>query len=549
MAGRGANSGRGGRERQGAAQQRRQNNRDDLELSDSSSSEDEHNLQPNVNASRRSSYSLWTEEKMSVVLQAIIDTPRRMLQSPPAESGFDRVFNKSGDQKVSIDKLECVVTAFPICLCVIMYPNILFCSYGDMGKVIENTCVFLNGSASFLQLNKRKSIQLSTLKNKLSEWQRVVRSDRDSYAMGQEAFYDLPTHPESVKLTIQIVRMQDVALQRQDRERAQADPARNDNHLAAAVRVPLVAPQSQNAHALVAVQSQNSPALVAVQSQNAPAPAAVQSQSAPIAGVQYPDTVEGRFLAAQAHYAAQRAAARSAPRSNSSGGSGAVTIDRNRVEAALHHSENSQASHPAAVAPNTIQVWSGSHGSSNTRKRLMAVAGGDNVPTAQRPSLDGFLPNFIESAKAYRSAQETKSNAAMLGAATTFIEYARTLPIGDPMRQDLLNLGVRKAREILHVNHADAPVLPVQPPEPPVVQPPAFEPLQCTICLAHFELHPVRGTYKNVIFTLCQHAFHPACLAAHRRTQNERIAAAARWIDEEVPGVRCPNCNEELPEE
>ena len=97
--------------------------------------------------------------------------------------------------------------------------------------------------------------------------------------MGADAFYDLGTHSNSTKLVIQIVRMQEVALQRQDHERVYADPARNDPNIALAVRMPgpVAAPQSQNPRV-------------------------------------YPDTVEGRFLAAQEHYAAQRAAARPAAR-------------------------------------------------------------------------------------------------------------------------------------------------------------------------------------------------------------------------------------------
>jgi hypothetical protein len=130
-----------------------------------------------------------------------------------------------------------------------------------------------------LQHTKQKPIKLSTLKNKLTEWQRDLRSERDVYEMGADAFYDLGTHSNSTKLVIQIVRMQEVALQRQDHERVYADPARNDPNIALAVRMPgpVAAPQSQNPRV-------------------------------------YPDTVEGRFLAAQEHYAAQRAAARPAAR-------------------------------------------------------------------------------------------------------------------------------------------------------------------------------------------------------------------------------------------
>ncbi len=159
---------------------------------------------------------------------------------------------------------------------------------------MENACAFLNTSPSFLHENKNQTIKLSTLKNKLNEWLRSVRSDRDGYAMGQQAFYDLATHPESTKLIIDIVKMQDAALQRQDHDRVQADPARHDHHLAQAVRmpVPVAAPQSQN------------PPVAAPQSQN---PAV------------YPDTVAGRMLQAQALVAAARTVSRNSSRGGRSG--------------------------------------------------------------------------------------------------------------------------------------------------------------------------------------------------------------------------------------
>jgi hypothetical protein len=395
-----------------------------------------------------------------------------------------------------------------------------------MGKVIENACAFLNGSPSFLQHNRQKAIKLSTLKNKLTEWLRDVRAERDSHDMGADAFYDIGSHSDSTKLVIQIVRMQDVALQRQERERVQADPARLDPHLAQAVRIPgpvaanaSAAPQSDTAHLAQAVRI--------------PGPVVANASAAPQV-----DTVESRFLAAQAHYASLRASAPGSRSSNSSRGgrNRLVTIDAAHAEAVRQQSQNSQASHPGAVAPNTIQVWSGSHGSSNARKRLMAVAGGENVPTAQRPAIEGFLPNFLESANSYRSAQETKSNAVMLGAATSFIEYARNLPADDPLRQDLLTLGIQKARSILQ------PVEP--PPQPePALQPAipdqqvSFEALMCSICHETFEINPLRGTYSNAIFTPCQHPYHPACLAQHRQTQLSMG---------DYRTVKCPTCNEVL---
>ena len=66
----------------------------------------------------------------------------------------------------------------------------------------------MNASPSFLQLNKQKHIVLSTLTNKMTEWRRDMCTARDSHVMGDEAFYNLASHPESMKLTIQIVRMQ-----------------------------------------------------------------------------------------------------------------------------------------------------------------------------------------------------------------------------------------------------------------------------------------------------------------------------------------------------
>jgi hypothetical protein len=113
MAGAGAHSGRGGRERQGEAQQRHQD-QNDLALSDSSASvtSEQENLAPAPPASRRpaASYSLWTDPKKTCVLQAFVDTPRQMLQVPSdnQDLNFDRTHNRSGEMKDSLDKLECV---------------------------------------------------------------------------------------------------------------------------------------------------------------------------------------------------------------------------------------------------------------------------------------------------------------------------------------------------------------------------------------------------------------------------------------------------------
>jgi len=116
MSGNGASSGRGGRERQGEAQQRGANEQNPGRNSDSASSSDAETQQQRPNVPRRNNYSLWTEPKKTCVLQALIDTPRRMLQNPSVDSdkNFDRNNNRSGELKETIDKLEYVM--FPICV-------------------------------------------------------------------------------------------------------------------------------------------------------------------------------------------------------------------------------------------------------------------------------------------------------------------------------------------------------------------------------------------------------------------------------------------------
>ena len=44
-------------------------------------------------------------------IDAVIGAPGRMVQNPPA-NGFDRVVNKSGEQKISLCRLEYVVLIF-----------------------------------------------------------------------------------------------------------------------------------------------------------------------------------------------------------------------------------------------------------------------------------------------------------------------------------------------------------------------------------------------------------------------------------------------------
>jgi hypothetical protein len=118
MSGNGASSGRGGRERQGEAQQRidtnEQNNGANFDSDSSTGAGNPPQSRPN--AARSNSYSLWTEPKKTCVLQALIDTPRRMMQNPSMDSdkNFERNNNRSGESKESIDKLEYVM--FPICV-------------------------------------------------------------------------------------------------------------------------------------------------------------------------------------------------------------------------------------------------------------------------------------------------------------------------------------------------------------------------------------------------------------------------------------------------
>ncbi len=554
LSGRGNDSGRGGRGRQGAAQKniRRHLQEANVDLTPEQSSADEENIEedspppsqePSTAARARTSnqYALWTEEKRVMVLQAVLDTPRRMVQNPPAVGGFERNTNKSGLRKISISMLD----------------------YGDMGKVVDNACLFLSTSPSFLLQNKQKIIQSSTVTNKLRDWQRSVKNERDLYQMGPEAFYELATHSESKKLIIHLMQQQEAAQQRQDRERQQHDHARNDNDIGRAIQLPPVP----------VANAQNVPSPVPQASRMAPVPI-VQAEIVP---EDHPAGEVGRdFLAAQAHYAAIRQSDAAARRGRGRGRAGSansgdsgdsqrtqrrvVNIDRAAAETISAAAGNSQSSHPAAVAPNRIQVWSASHGSSNTRKRILAVAGGQEVPASQRPSVEGYLPDFMDSVECYRAVQEMKGNAAMLSASVSAIEFANGLSDDNPIKQSLMDAAVAKAKSILALHPASTisannePAIAVQLPDLsqqsraqlPPVQPPAdaspglhLLPLNCSVCHEDFEFNRARQTYVNVIFTPCQHGFHPECLGEHRRSQSIR--------NPDQPSS-CPICRAVLPQ-
>lgn len=80
---------------------------------------------------------------------------------------------------------------------------LLFCSYGDWKDVYEETAEFLSVSPSFLELNKHKTIQVSTLKNKLAEWSTQVDNQRRDWDPISE-FDDCQIHAPWILLVIQI---------------------------------------------------------------------------------------------------------------------------------------------------------------------------------------------------------------------------------------------------------------------------------------------------------------------------------------------------------
>ena len=191
----------------------------------------------------------------------------------------------------------------------------------------------------------------------------------------------------------------------------------------------------------------------------------------------------------------------------------------------------SLSAHPASVQPNNIQVFSGSQGSSNTKKRLLAFAAGTPIPTAERRQMDSHLGSaFLESVESHRSSQELQGQAALLIATQSLVTLASNLDDTNPIKKNMLDMGMSKLHVIL------TPDVPLPLPESaPVIQEPTPT---CAICLADLLFNPIRQSWQDVEWTNCEHAFHTGCLATHRSTSLERRS----WAP-----VKCPLCNAELP--
>jgi hypothetical protein len=76
------------------------------------------------------------------------------------------------------------------------------------------------------------------------------------------------------------------------------------------------------------------------------------------------------------------------------------------------------AAHPAAINPNTIQIFSGSGGSHNSRKRLLSYARGEELPTAKRPEVQGLVDTFGAQVHHHLNGQHLQGQAAMVTAAS-----------------------------------------------------------------------------------------------------------------------------------
>jgi hypothetical protein len=194
------------------------------------------------------------------------------------------------------------------------------------------------------------------------------------------------------------------------------------------------------------------------------------------------------------------------------------------------------------VPPNNIQIFSGSSGASNARKRLHAIAAGNSIPTAERRHMDSHLGSaFLESVESHRSSQEHQGQAAMLVATQSLVSYASTLGDANPIKKQLLSMGMTKLQSILTPGAA----LPLPEPEPVILGIPVIpaipvipEPSQCSICLGDLMYDAGRQAWSGVVWTHCHHAFHTACLETHRSTS----LALRSWAP-----VKCPLCNAELP--
>jgi hypothetical protein len=196
------NSGRGGRGRQGDHQ--RQNNQRDNDELDFTSEEEGQRGQPDADAAaddhsaaavqRPNNYVRWSTEKVLMVLQALVDAPSRCSQT----NRFDAANNIEGQPKTNLSLMECVFfCVFLVIAC------LFFCSYGDWKIVYTETAEFLSTSPSFLALNKNKTIQVSTIKNKVAEWSAKVDDQRRGWNPSAE-FDDCAIHAPWILLIIKL---------------------------------------------------------------------------------------------------------------------------------------------------------------------------------------------------------------------------------------------------------------------------------------------------------------------------------------------------------
>lgn len=100
----------------------------------------------------------------------------------------------------------------------------------------------------------------------------------------------------------------------------------------------------------------------------------------------------------------------------------AVVVDASRAAAVNNAAPNFRqaigAQHPAAINPNNIQIFSGSGGSHNSRKRMLSFARGDELPAAKRPEVQGLVDNFGAQVQHHLLGQHLQGQAAMVTAAS-----------------------------------------------------------------------------------------------------------------------------------
>jgi hypothetical protein len=263
-------------------------------------------------------------------------------------------------------------------LCFLVIACLFFCSYGDWKTVYIESAEFLSASPSFLALNKNKSIRVSTIKNKLADWSNKVDEQRRGWTPSSE-FDSCMIHAPWIQLVIKLqkakkaskvilfISILDTLLPQcaastheqdmQSRHSARARSTanvRNDSMISQAVVVP-------PAHQLPP-----------------------QPQRAPVAA--------------------------------------AANVDASRVGAVQSAAANFRqvvgAAHPAAINPNNIQIFSGSGGSHNSRKRMLAFARGEELPTAKRPEVQGLIDNFGAQVQHHLTGQHLQGQAAMVTAAS-----------------------------------------------------------------------------------------------------------------------------------